>query len=102
MGCGARARHSGARHRTRVYPSSAISLSKSATADLDARTRNPDTAMALDSGFAREARGRPGMTTAESGGAWAGSRRGCFKCKAAGRVPARRISHAPEDSDALV
>src|SRR3979490_480593 len=33
------ARHSGMRHRTRVYPSSAISLSKSATADLDARAR---------------------------------------------------------------
>src|SRR5882757_5348256 len=29
------------RHRTRVYPSSAISLSKSATADLDAQARNP-------------------------------------------------------------
>src|SRR3979490_667185 len=27
--------------RTRVYPSSAISLSKSATADLDAQARNP-------------------------------------------------------------
>src|SRR6266481_603717 len=33
--------HSGMRHRTRVYPSSAISLSKSATADLDAQARNP-------------------------------------------------------------
>src|ERR1700712_138983 len=30
------------RHRTRVYPSSAISLPKSATADLDAQTRNPE------------------------------------------------------------
>src|SRR6266849_9875280 len=29
------------RHRPRVYPSSAISLSKSATADLDAQARNP-------------------------------------------------------------
>src|SRR5712672_2339258 len=29
------------RHRTRVYPSSATSLSKSATADLDAQARNP-------------------------------------------------------------
>src|SRR5260221_4557425 len=29
------------RHRTRVYPSSAISLSKSAIADLDAQARNP-------------------------------------------------------------
>src|SRR5450631_1798702 len=34
-------RHSGMRHRTRVYPSSAISLSKSATVDLDAQARNP-------------------------------------------------------------
>src|SRR5258706_12049971 len=32
--------HSRACDRTRVYPSSAISLSKSATADLDVRTRN--------------------------------------------------------------
>src|ERR1700682_5018115 len=29
------------RHRPRVYPSSAISLSKSATADSDAQARNP-------------------------------------------------------------
>ena len=34
-------RHSGMRHRTRVYPSSALSLSKSATADLEAQARNP-------------------------------------------------------------
>ena len=33
--------HRGCATRTRVYPSSAISLSKSATADLDAQARNP-------------------------------------------------------------
>src|SRR5216684_256642 len=33
--------HRGCADRTRVYPSSAISLSKSATADLDAQARNP-------------------------------------------------------------
>src|SRR5258708_16395609 len=42
------------RHRTRVYPSSAISLSKSATADLDAQA--PESilpAVVMDSGLAR-------------------------------------------------
>src|SRR6267378_803774 len=38
--------------RTRVYSSSALSLSKSATADLDAQARNPDPSTLLDSGFA--------------------------------------------------
>src|SRR6266481_5062371 len=33
--------HRGCATRTRVYPGSAISLSKSATADLDAQARNP-------------------------------------------------------------
>ncbi len=44
--------HSGMRHRTRVYPSSAISLSKSATADLDAQTRY-SRIVVMDFGFAR-------------------------------------------------
>src|SRR5882757_3958699 len=31
----------GCAHRSRVYPTSALSMSKSATADLDAQARNP-------------------------------------------------------------
>src|SRR6195256_1554863 len=48
------------RHRTRVYPSSAISLSKSATADLDAQARNPYSRSWLWIPGSRFA--RPGMT----------------------------------------
>src|SRR3981189_2504745 len=48
------------RHRTRVYPSSALSLSKSATADLDAQARNPYSRWWLRIPGSRFA--RPGMT----------------------------------------
>src|SRR5229473_3719071 len=53
--------HRGCATRTRVYPSSAISLSKSATADLDAQARNPYSRSWLwIPGSRQEA--RPGMT----------------------------------------
>jgi len=50
-------RRCGMRHRTRVYPSSAISLPKSATPGLDAQTRNPYSRWRLwNPGFARSSR----------------------------------------------
>src|SRR5713101_372180 len=52
--------HRGCADRTRVYPSSAISLSKSATADLDAQARNPHSRLWLWIPGSRFA--RPGMT----------------------------------------
>src|ERR1700704_3839957 len=52
--------HRGCATRTRVYPSSAISLSKSATADLDAQARNPYSPSWLWIPGSRFA--RPGMT----------------------------------------
>src|SRR6266851_3751574 len=53
------------RHRTRVYPSSAISLSKSATADLDAQARNPVVLLAYSAALRTLLRKIPGKSLAQ-------------------------------------